>query len=238
MKSAAIILAGGSGSRMRGTVKDKVLCDIFSRPVIEYSAKAFLESGKISALVFVCKDELQKNAIEKIIDPLKAIYNAEIFYAWGGAERQDSVLNGVSVLPQEYECVFIHDGARPLVGVENVIKLYEAAKESGASVLAHKVVDSIKILPKNYAAGSAETLENVDRSRLWAMETPQVFKRSIILAAYTYVKENSLVATDDVSAATLGGAKIAIVENLSPNPKITVPSDIALVEFLLSKNYE
>ncbi len=231
--NAAILLAGGSGSRMRGTVKDKVLEPLLGLPIILHSFKAFLESGQIGEVIFVCRDELQKKSIRAELK--KHFPNVakrfSIKFANGGAERQDSVYNGLAEVSDKSALAFIHDGARPLVGAENIVLLAAAAMRDGASVLAAKVADTIKRAPAN---GSIENikLEDLDRSRLWAMETPQVFKASEIIAAYKFVRKNKMKITDDVAAFAALGLKISIVENINPNPKITLPQDIARVEFL------
>ncbi len=235
MKNAAVILAGGSGSRMRGSVKDKVLCELFGRPAIEHSARAFFESGEVSRVCFVCRDEEQKGDIEKIVSPLASQFGVEMFFAEGGAERQDSVLSGLRALPADCEIILIHDGARPLVGSENVKRLCESVRKNGAAVLASKVADTIKRVPEDSAGKEKSLLEDLERGRLWAMQTPQAFRREIILPSYERVKRDALKITDDVAAAVVCGHEVAVVENLSPNPKITVPEDVALIEFIFQK---
>lgn len=234
-RGAAILLAGGSGSRMRGAVKDKVLESLVGKPVILHSFEAFLKSGKVGEIVFVCRDSAQEKAIRVAIKNFFGkLGDVKIKYTRGGAERQDSVLNGLKEISDKSALVFIHDGARPLVGVENIERLADAAMRDGASVLASRVADTIKRVAKNKKDLSACKLDDLDRKRLWAMQTPQVFIAKKIESAYESVKKNSLLITDDVAAATLAGAKVTIVENIYPNPKITVPQDIAFVEFLLS----
>lgn len=237
MRNAAILLAGGSGSRMRGSVNDKVLEPLMGLPVILHSFGAFLESGEVGEVVFVCRDDVQaaniKDGIKKFFD--SAADKIEIRYTRGGAERQDSVLNGLREISDKSGLVFIHDGARPLVGVENVKKLGRAAEADGAAVLAAKVTDTIKRIPDGADARKCK-LEDMDRSRLWAMQTPQVFKTSEILSAYEGIKKSGARITDDVAAAVSKGIGVTVVENMYPNPKITVPEDIAFIEFLNEKS--
>ena len=234
--NAAVILAGGSGSRMRGTVADKVLEPLAGMPVILHSFKAFLESGQVSEIVFVCRDEKQKRAICAALKTFFPDYRRAISvkFARGGAERQDSVLNGLAEISDKSALAFVHDGARPLVGAENIVLLAAAATRDGAAVLASRVTDTIKRVPPS---GSTVKIKPADleRSRLWAMQTPQVFAAADIIAAYEKVRKNKVRVTDDVAAYVMDGAKISFVENLRPNPKITVPEDIAYVEFLLNK---
>lgn len=233
MKNSAILLAAGGGSRMRGTVKDKVLVPLFGKPVLWHSANSFIESECVCELVFVCRDDSQiaqiKDELADILTRIKCVFT------YGGAERQDSVLNGILASDEESEIVFVHDSARPLVRKESIVELCKAAREDSCSVLASKVVDTIKRLdgdPKNL---KSRVLEDLERPLLWAMQTPQVFKREIILDCYQKVREQGAKITDDVAAVSAQGHKITIVENIYPNPKITVPEDLAIVEFLKQK---
>jgi len=235
MANAAILLAGGSGSRMRGSVKDKVLENLLGLPVILHSLKAFAESGCVEEVVFVCRDDIQIESLKTQIKKHFGKLDLRIVYTYGGAERQDSVLNGLEKVADKSGLAFIHDGARPMAGAENIRRLAETAERDGAAVLASKVVDTIKRVSKNKRDVCKCKLADLDRKRLWAMQTPQVFRASKILSAYKYIKANKIAITDDVAAATASGERVSIVENLSPNPKITVPEDIAYIEFLSAR---
>lgn len=235
MGNAAILLAGGSGSRMRGTVEDKVLAPLSGFPVILHSLRAFCDSASVAEVVFVCRDPAQEVAIKASIEKYFPKFGLSIKFARGGAERQDSVLNGLRVVSDKSGLAFIHDGARPMVGAENIVRLAEAALRDGAAVLAARAVDTIKRLPKGKRTLSKCRLDDLERGRLWAMQTPQVFRAADILGAYEYVKKNCIKITDDVAAAALRGIRVSIVENFHPNPKITVPDDIALAEYLMSR---
>ena len=127
---------------------------------------------------------------------------------------------------------FIHDGARPMITKKNVADLYEAAASDGAAVLASRVSDTIKRLPDSCKSARNCVLEDLDRGRLWAMQTPQVFVCSRIKAAYERVREGAIAVTDDVAAYAISGGKVTVVENGTPNIKITNPEDIALIQFI------
>jgi 2-C-methyl-D-erythritol 4-phosphate cytidylyltransferase len=234
MSSVAILLAGGSGSRMRGVVQDKILEPILGVPGLVYSVRAFLASGVADRFVIVRRDDAQRDAI---LAALAAHGHAGLAITWavGGAERRDSVLSGLEAAPAGTELAFIHDSARPLVRPESLRALAEAARRDGGAVLAHKVKDTIKQVPKGAVAGVPVDQRDLDRSTLWSMETPQAFRHTLILEAYRRVVADGAVITDDVAAATHAGHKVTLVENLFPNPKITEPSDLAWVEFLLKK---
>jgi 2-C-methyl-D-erythritol 4-phosphate cytidylyltransferase len=122
--------------------------------------------------------------------------------------------------------------------VKSLKALAAAVKKDGAAVLAHRVVDTIKQTPpKTGAKLSRLKLKDLPRETLWAMETPQVFVRELITKAYKKVRAKKLRITDDVAAATLLGHAVTIVENISPNPKLTHPEDFAWVELLLKKSH-
>ncbi len=232
MPNSAIILAGGSGKRMRGTVKDKVLAPLSGMPVILHSFKAFVESGRVGEVVFVCRDDVQIKQIKASLKKFFSKISVDVKFTFGGKERQDSVLNGLSQVGDKNGLAFIHDGARPMITPENICALADAAEKDGASVLASRVSDTIKRVAKNKKTLAKCRLDDLERSRLWAMQTPQVFNASAIEKAYKFVKKNKIAITDDVAAASIAGVRVTVVENLSANVKITVPEDIAFIEFL------
>ncbi|MDR2430200.1 MAG: 2-C-methyl-D-erythritol 4-phosphate cytidylyltransferase [Puniceicoccales bacterium] len=235
MNSIAILLAGGSGNRMRGTVRDKILEPLDGIPVIAHSIRAFTQADVTRSFLILCRDAGQQEAIHAAIRP-QMDATATVRWARGGPERQDSVLNGLEACPTGTELVFIHDTARPLVPAAALAQLAEVAARTGGAVLAHRVKDTIKQVPPATPAGTPAALTDLDRATLWAMETPQVFHHALILDAYRKVARENLRVTDDVAAAVHSGHKVALVENLLPNPKITEPHDLAWVAFLL-KNH-
>lgn len=221
-RTAAILLAAGSGTRMAGAVADKVLAPLAGRPVFAHSAAAFAASGVADLYVVVYRDQRQMLTLSAHA-PTPSLLIA------GGAERQDSVAAALSALPPDIAHVFIHDCARPLVRPEQLVALHKIVRREHAVVLAHRVTDTIK---KHHADARLRTL---DRERLWAMETPQVFSRDLICRAYARVAKKKLRITDDAQAVEALDHPIALLENSHPNPKLTTPSDLAYLEFLLSR---
>jgi 2-C-methyl-D-erythritol 4-phosphate cytidylyltransferase len=228
-----ILLAAGSGQRMQGHVEDKVLAPIHGQPAIVYSLKAFADSCVIDQYVIVYRDEAQKTAIEAII-ATHGLAHLKIQGVQGGAERQLSVIHALNVIDEKCNYVFIHDCARPCIRPEAIESVYAAVQEDQAACLAHPVADTIKRI-ETADELRKQTLEDLDRSRLWAMETPQAFNFKNILKAYQDVVKKKLTITDDTAAAASIGLKTTIVPNQSPNPKLTTPADLAYVEFLLTK---
>jgi 2-C-methyl-D-erythritol 4-phosphate cytidylyltransferase len=219
-RTAAILLAAGRGSRMDGLVADKILTPLAGRPVFAHSAAAFMESGIADYYVIVVRDQAQSIA-------LSAYAPTPAQFVLGGKERQDSVAAALASLPSDIAYVFIHDCARPLVRPEQLVALHKIVRKENAVVLAHRVTDTIK---KHSSDGHLKTL---DRDRLWAMETPQVFSRELIQTAYAKVAAKKLRITDDAAAVERLEHPVALLENTHANPKLTTPADLAYVEFLL-----
>ncbi|HWA10125.1 MAG TPA: 2-C-methyl-D-erythritol 4-phosphate cytidylyltransferase [Opitutaceae bacterium] len=224
-RTAAILLAAGSGRRMQGVVADKVLAPLAGRPVFSHSAAAFVTSGIADYYVVVYRDQRQ-------MMELSAYAPTPSVLVRGGRERQDSVINALAVLPADIAHVFIHDCARPLIRPEQLAALHKIVRREEAVVLAHRVTDTIK------EHNDRARLRTVDRSRLWAMETPQVFSRELIVRAYARVHERGLRITDDAAAVESLGHPVALLENPHPNPKVTAPSDLAYLEFLVARERE
>lgn len=206
---------------MAGSVPDKVLAPVGGRPVFAHSAAAFAASGVADYYVVVYRDRSQMTELAAYAPTPSALVR-------GGKERQDSVAAALAALPSDISFVFIHDCARPLVRPEQIVALHKLVRRKQAAVLAHRVTDTIK------QEGLRGRLRNVDRSRLWAMETPQAFSRTLIERAYARVAERGARVTDDAGAVELLGSPVSIVENDRPNPKLTSPADLALLEFLLA----
>ena len=221
-RTAAILLAAGSGSRMQGAVTDKVLAPLAGRPVFSYSAAAFMQSAIADLYIVVYRD--QRQMLE-----LSAHTPTPTVLVRGGRVRQESVRNALAALPADIEHVFIHDCARPLIRPEQLVALHKIVRREHAVVLAHRVIDTIKEHRDN------ARLRTLNRGRLWAMETPQVFSRELIARAYDRVTERKLPITDDAQAVEHLGHPIALLENSTPNPKITTPADLAYLEFLLAQ---
>jgi len=221
-RTAAILLAAGSSRRMDGSVPDKILAPLGGKPVFAHSAAAFYRSGVIDTFIVTYRDQAQ-------MVELSAYAPTPTLFVPGGGERQDSVAAALAELPDDVGYVFIHDCARPLVRIEQLIALHKIVRREDAVVLAHRVTDTIK---EHSGEGRLRTLV---RRHLWAMETPQVFSRKLICRGYARVAERKLTVTDDAAAVELLKHPIALLENTHPNPKLTTPGDLPYLEFLLAQ---
>jgi 2-C-methyl-D-erythritol 4-phosphate cytidylyltransferase len=206
---------------MAGSVPDKVLAPLAGRPVFAFSAAAFAASGVADYYVVVYRDRSQMTALSAFAPTPSVLVR-------GGRERQDSVAAALAALPRDIGFVFIHDCARPLIRPEQLVALHKIVRRKQAVVLAHRVTDTIK------EVRGGGRLRTLDRSRLWAMETPQVFSRSLIERAYARVAARRLHVTDDAAAVELLGRPVVLLENEHPNLKLTTPMDLAHLEFLLA----
>jgi 2-C-methyl-D-erythritol 4-phosphate cytidylyltransferase len=208
---------------MQGAVTDKVLAPLAGRPVFSHSAAAFMQSAIADLFVVVYRDQRQ-------MMELTALTPTPSVLVRGGRERQESVRNALVALPADIEYVFIHDCARPLVRPEQLVALHKIVRREQAVVLAHRLIDTIK------EHRDDARLRTLDRSRLWGIETPQVFSRELVVRAYARVAERKLHITDDAQAVEQLGHPIALLENTQPNPKLTTPADLDYLEFLLGRN--
>jgi 2-C-methyl-D-erythritol 4-phosphate cytidylyltransferase len=146
----------------------------------------------------------------------------------GGKERQDSVWNGLEALSPDSEIVAIQDAARPCTSHALIAATVAAAREMGAAAAAQPVTDTIK------ESGDGKLIERtLDRSRLWAVQTPQTFRVSIIRRALAAVRQKGLLVTDDTAACELIHQPVQLVLSPEPNPKVTRPEDLACVEAVL-----
>jgi 2-C-methyl-D-erythritol 4-phosphate cytidylyltransferase len=149
----------------------------------------------------------------------------------GGPERQDSVWNGLEALRPETEIVAIQDAARPCTSEALIETTIQVARETGAAVAAQPVTDTIK-----ETADGKTIARTLDRAKLWSVQTPQTFRVGVIRSAISAARRQNLIYTDDTAACELIGQPVRLVASTTPNPKITVPDDLLLIEALLREH--
>lgn len=221
---SAVIVAAGTGTRM-GPGIDKLFLEVCGRPIIAHTWGTFDSCPEIGHIVLVIRPDLQPE-----FDKLAANYRFKkpFTYAEGGLERQNSVWHGLLRLPPATEFVVIQDGARPCTTHQIISNCLAAARAVGASVAAQKVTDTLKEIGENNLVA-----RHLDRSKLWAVQTPQVFRKQIIEKALDEVLKKHLIVTDDTAACELIGQPVKLVESTTPNPKATSPADLPYLEVLL-----
>jgi 2-C-methyl-D-erythritol 4-phosphate cytidylyltransferase len=155
----------------------------------------------------------------------------------GGVEREDSVRIGLDHIDASADFVAVHDAARPLITPEKITRVFQVCRQHGAAALAEPVTDTLKrahVDPFDSRSGQVLTVtESVDRDQLFAMQTPQIFARELLVQAYEAVTAKKMSVTDEVSAAEQLGRKVVLVPSQDFNFKITYPRDFALAEFVL-----
>ncbi len=232
--NCALLLAAGSGARMQGSVGDKILAPLHGRPVFSHVLRAFAGSKALTIIAIVYRDSDQRERLAATLN--ESSIPQEVIWVQGGEERQQSVHKGLQALPSDASHTLIHDCARPLVSTTRIDQLIATVRADGAACLAHPVSDTIKRIA---SAGEIErtTLEDLDRDRLWAMETPQAFWHRDILQAYQYVHAHGLQVSDDCAAAACLRIQTTLIHNREPNPKITTAADLDYINWLLSSRH-
>ena len=205
---------------MAGT--DKIFSPLFRRPLITYSLSLINDSPQVGAIVLVLapgslqrgRRLMRSNKWPKLIDVCA-----------GGERRQDSVRLGLEHLP-ECDWVIVHDGARPLLDGDTIAAGLEAARHTGAAVAAVPVKDTIKM-----ADADGVVTRTVERHGLWAVQTPQVFRRQLLADAHRKITQD---VTDDASMAELMGAGVKVFMGSYDNLKVTTPGDLVMARSILS----
>jgi 2-C-methyl-D-erythritol 4-phosphate cytidylyltransferase len=222
--TSAIIVAAGKGTRMGANV-DKLWLEVAGRPVIAHTWRQFNDAACIDEVILVVRDGMQPHFVELA---QKYTFQKPFRIVAGGAERQDSVWNGLSALAPGTEIVAIQDAARPCTTEQLIADTVQAARETGAAVAAQPVADTIK-----ETADGQVISRTVDRAKLWSVQTPQTFRVEVIRWAIATAREKKLILTDDTAACELIGQPVRLVKSVSPNPKVTVPADLPFIESLL-----
>jgi 2-C-methyl-D-erythritol 4-phosphate cytidylyltransferase len=220
MGISVIILAGGQGSRMNSK-RNKVYLEIGDHLVIDYSLNIFNQIEEVSEIICVYR-EGERNTLEERVK--RVVSNKNIKYINGGRERKDSVSNALKIMNKNNEYFAIHDGARPFITKDFVQSLIESAKKYDAVIPGLKVKDTIKLAKDGYVN------KTLDRSKLVAIQTPQIFNIKYI----DNLIEPEFVGTDDSSFIEIVEA-VKIVDGLRYNIKITTKEDLWIAEGIIRK---
>lgn len=219
---AAVVVAAGSATRMEGI--DKVLTPLADVPVLVRTLRVFQNCDDIDEIVVVTREDLlvevsrlcREFALEKVS---KVVV--------GGKERIYSVQAGLAEVRQDAELIAIHDGARPLLPPDVLEEVLRKAAQTGAAAPAVPITDTVK------RAEDGLAVETVDRSTLFAVQTPQVFQADLIRAAVQKALEDGEVLTDDCAAVERLGMKVALTRGSRENLKLTTPFDLIVGEAIL-----
>lgn len=225
---AAIIVAAGSGSRMKSNTKKQYM-ELGGKPVLYYALDAFAKSSMIDEIVLVASEDDICYCREEIVNK----YNVSKVTAIvpGGAERYLSVWNGLRAVSESVEYVMVHDAARPLIKQATIHNAYEEVIKCNACVVGVPAKDTIKQTDSKNAV-----VATPPRSSLWMVQTPQCFKKELLLNAYEalWKDEGNTTLTDDAMIVEhYTGAKVYMLEGEYSNIKITTPEDIIIARALL-----
>jgi 2-C-methyl-D-erythritol 4-phosphate cytidylyltransferase len=224
MRVCAIALAAGFGLRFKSKIP-KILAEINSKPILIHSLLTLSRHPFIQEIIVVVNSKNSKSIIGKIrqyrIGRVSRIVE-------GGKRRQDSVLNGLKALSSRANLVLIHDAVRPFIDKNTISAVIEEAKNCGAAIVGVPVKATIKEV-----AGKIIVKKTLDRNNLWEIQTPQVFKKEIILKAYE--KFGDIDVTDDSALVEKLGKKVSVVLGSYNNIKITTPEDLVIAEAIVKR---
>lgn len=215
----AVIVAAGTASRMGGI--DKVMADLSGEPMIVRTVRAFQNCDAIKEIVVVTRPDL----IVKITDLCAGFSKVKAVVA-GGADRPESVKNGINALSSKVRLVAVQDGARPLISNAVIDRTVRAAHTYGAAAPGVPVKDTVKVVQGGVVKNTP------DRSTLQAIQTPQVFDLDLLNGALIKAKKDGAPITDDCSAVERLGMSVKIVEGDERNIKITTPMDLEIAQRL------
>lgn len=230
-KTAAIILAGGTGERF-GKEGGKQLVEIGGKPILTWSVEAFDAVGDIGLIVIVCPAERQGEYLSKAVDPFS--FSTPIVVAAAGSTRQESAFSGLELVPEEFEYVVMHDGARPLISADLIAHTIATLKgniDADGAVVAHPAIDTLKVVENGVIVGTP------DRSVFWNAQTPQVFRAGIYRRAHASALSDGFVGTDDSSLIERLGGRVLVVEGKRDNIKLTVPEDYLMLVAAVRERY-
>lgn len=216
MKTSAILLAGGIGSRMQSSIPKQFL-ELNNKQIALYSFELFHAIKEIDEIVVVCSPDFRPF--------FKTLSSKQVVFAIQGGRRQDSVFNGLQASSNELIC--IHDSARPFIDQHLVLKVLKVGQQYGAAALGMPIKFTVK-----EADSENFVTHTPDRAKIWEIQTPQVLHRDILIEGFEFAYQQGITVTDDVSLAELIGKQVKLVEGSHTNLKISVPADLSFANHL------
>jgi len=227
--NVAIIVAAGKSERM-GTGVDKAFLSLGSKPIVAWSLLAFEACEDIDQIILVVKKD-QMLAAKSVAQMFGISKLGGHLIIAGGAKRQDSVMSGMALMDPDTRFVVVHDGARPCVTPALISETLRYAKRNGCGVAAARIWDTVK-----YVERGTTVDHTLDRSKLWAVQTPQAFNAELLKRAYKAVVEKKATVTDEAGAVELLGEPVRLVEWTRLNIKITTVEDMPLAAVAMQLN--
>ncbi|WP_226670979.1 2-C-methyl-D-erythritol 4-phosphate cytidylyltransferase [Metabacillus litoralis] len=224
MNYQVVIPAAGQGKRMKAG-KNKQFIEVDEIPLIIHTLRVFENHSLCSAIILVI-NELETNDFEELLLKYKITKVKKMVY--GGAERQNSVYNGLKSCHNE-DYVLVHDGARPFVSHKSIEELIRKVEITGAATLGVPLKDTVKVVDHGIVS------QTLDRSNLWGIQTPQAFRLGLILSAHEQAIAEGFLGTDDASLLERVGQPVSIVMGDYTNLKITTPDDLLIAEAIVKR---
>lgn len=222
---SVIIAAAGMSNRM-GSKINKQFIFINNKPILAHTIEKFERCKYVDEIIVVAKESEIDYCRKEIIK--RYGFNKVSKIVKGGMERQDSVYNGILALNEKTDIVLSHDGARPFVKIKNIIDGIDGAVKHGACVVGVPVKDTIKVVGDNNGIDKTPK-----RKALWAAQTPQCFKKDILIEGYRKAMEDNFVGTDDSVLVERLGLNVKMIMGSYENIKITTPEDLIIAESIL-----
>jgi 2-C-methyl-D-erythritol 4-phosphate cytidylyltransferase len=224
---AVIVAAAGRGERMGGPVR-KPFLELDGRPILQHTLARFVGVPGLGRLVLAVHAEDAGRVDDEWGEELR-VRLPSVRVVAGGDTRTETIWNALGAVDEEPgQVILIHDGVRPFVERSVILGVIEAARETGAAIAAVPVVATVK------RVGDDSLIEQtVPRESIWLAQTPQGFRREVILEAYEAARREGLAATDDAALVEHIGRPVRVVPDRRDNIKITTPEDLAVAEAIL-----
>lgn len=222
-----IIPAAGQGRRMDSDIPKPYML-LADKIVLEHTLSCFIELDSLAQVIVSTAGEF-RNTTKELLE--KLFPGIDTKTASGGKKRQDSIRNALAKVAGSVNLIAVHDAVRPFVDEETIKACAAAAVKYGGAITGVPVKDTIKQVDENFMIEKTP-----DRSSLWQAQTPQIFKRSLLLKAYKNAEKEHYIGTDDASLVEAAGATVKMVEGQRSNIKLTYPLDFTVAEMLINKN--
>jgi 2-C-methyl-D-erythritol 4-phosphate cytidylyltransferase/2-C-methyl-D-erythritol 4-phosphate cytidylyltransferase/2-C-methyl-D-erythritol 2,4-cyclodiphosphate synthase len=206
---------------------NKVFLELAGKPILVHTLLRFSASSEIDNLVVVVAEE-DVSSIRRLLSHVPGLKPFQVVA--GSTERQYSIANGLAVVPAEADIVLVHDAARPLTSVATIDGVVQAAREAGGAVAAVPAKSTIKLVDDD-----GVVVKTPPRDKVWEVQTPQGFRKDILLAAYQKAKEDGFLGTDDSSLVERLAAPVKVVASDYKNIKVTTPEDLLIAEMFLKE---
>jgi len=226
-KVTVLIPAAGIGRRMGRAVAKQFLL-LGDKPLLAHTLLVFQRAAEVDEIIPILAPEDMESCLRDIIEPFH-ISKVKTLVA-GGKERQDSVLHGLQKIEKDSSIVLVHDGVRPFVTLDMIREVVEHARKGESVAVGVPVKDTVKEVDEK-----GFVLRTLERSRLWAIQTPQAFPVKVLRHAYEETDRHNDRCTDDAMLVEQAGGKVRVIMGSYDNIKITTPEDLTLAEEILRR---